>query len=105
MEQVSHFSISHEMGHPMNLPDTDPDLVRANPPTRKPPQPFIVRSFGLTDTGRVRPANEDQFVIVELARTMSVHQTSIPQAKAQYSSHRGHIFLVADGMGGHQAGE
>jgi protein phosphatase len=40
-----------------------------------------------------------------LARTLSVHQTSIPQAKAQYSSHRGHLFLVADGMGGHQAGE
>ena len=36
---------------------------------------------------------------------MSVHQTSVPQAKAQYSSHRGHLFLVADGMGGHQAGE
>ena len=44
-------------------------------------------------------------MIVELARTMSVHQTSVPQAKAQYSSHRGHVFLVADGMGGHRAGD
>jgi PPM family protein phosphatase len=40
-----------------------------------------------------------------LARTISIHQTSVPQPKAQYSSHRGHLFVVADGMGGHQAGE
>jgi protein phosphatase len=36
---------------------------------------------------------------------MYIHETNLSQAKAQYSSHRGHVFLVADGMGGHQAGE
>ena len=87
--------------------NTEPDPSRSTvtlvPPTTD--RPFTVRSFGLTDLGRVRPGNEDHFVIVELARTMSIHQTSVPQAKAQYSSHRGHLFLVADGMGWHQAGE
>src|SRR5262249_55210175 len=36
---------------------------------------------------------------------MYVHETNMPQANAQYSSHRGHVLLVADGMGGHEAGE
>src|ERR1700740_2437266 len=90
----------------MSQPDTERELVHVEPPPRPAPaRPFTVRGFGLTDPGRVRPSNEDHFVIVELARTMSVHQTSVPQAKTQYSSHRGHLFVVADGMGGHQAGE
>src|ERR1043165_1585417 len=90
----------------MSLPNPKQNLdstVSLAPP--KTDRSFTVRSFGLTDLGRVRPANEDHFVIVELARTMTIHQTSVPQAKAQYSSHRGHLFVVADGMGGHQAGE
>lgn len=90
----------------MSLPDTVPITASDERPASPTlPPSCSVRSFGLTDTGRVRPSNEDQFVIVELARTMSVHRTSIPQSKAQYSSHRGHFFVVADGMGGHQAGE
>jgi len=67
--------------------------------------PAVVRSFGLTDRGQVRARNEDNFLIAELARTLWVHETSLEQTQAHYSRSRGHIFLVADGMGGHQAGE
>jgi protein phosphatase len=67
--------------------------------------PFAARSFGLSDRGRVRARNEDHFAIVELAKSMIVHHTSMLQPKAQYSSHRGHVFIIADGMGGHQGGE
>jgi serine/threonine protein phosphatase PrpC len=70
-----------------------------------PAPPVAVRSFGLTDPGRVRPANEDHFLIAELARTLWVRQTSLPQPPTHHGRNRGHVFLVADGVGGHQAGE
>jgi protein phosphatase len=82
-------------------PRTEPEPL----PVPRPRPPFAVRSFGLSDRGQVRPSNEDRFAVVELTRTLYVHQTNLPQAKATYSSHRGHVVLVADGMGGHQAGE
>lgn len=85
---------------------TDPDIACADfPSVPKTDRPFSVRNFGLTATGRVRPDNEDRFVIVELSRTMCVQHTNVPQSKDQASSHRGHLLLVADGMGGAQAGE
>ena len=33
--------------------------------------------FGLTDVGKVREHNEDQFLIADLSRSMLVHQTSL----------------------------
>jgi PPM family protein phosphatase len=56
--------------------------------------PFVVHSFGLSDRGRVRPSNEDRFLIVEVPRTQDAD-----------SNPPGQILLIADGMGGHPAGE
>ena len=67
--------------------------------------PLSVRAFGLTHQGRVRSSNEDQFLIAELTKSMRVLGTSLPQPKTQRSDERGYLFIVADGMGGHQAGE
>jgi protein phosphatase len=69
------------------------------------PPTIAVHAHGLTDRGQVRPANEDHFLIAELVRTLWVRQTSLPQPPTQFGRNRGHIFLVADGMGGHRAGE
>jgi protein phosphatase len=66
---------------------------------------WTVQSFGLTDTGRVRSSNEDQFLIALLTKALQIRQTSLPRSRMQYSNERGYLFLVADGMGGHQAGE
>ena len=70
-------------------------------PTRQ----LSVKSFGVTDCGKVRQSNEDQFLIAELTKAMRVWQTSLPEPKLQVGEERAHLFLVADGMGGHQAGE
>jgi protein phosphatase len=59
----------------------------------------------LSDRGQARPSNEDRFGVVELARAMHVHQTNLPQATPRFGRHRGHAFLVADGMGGHVGGQ
>jgi PPM family protein phosphatase len=73
--------------------------------TPKPPPTLAVKAFGITDTGKVRASNEDQFLIAELTKAMRVWQTSLPEPKVQVGEERAHLFLVADGMGGHRAGE
>ncbi|MEO6597809.1 MAG: protein phosphatase 2C domain-containing protein, partial [Planctomycetota bacterium] len=69
------------------------------------PASLLVKAFGVTDRGIVRPTNEDQFLIAELSKAMQVWQTSLPEPMVQLADESAHLFLVADGMGGHRAGE
>jgi hypothetical protein len=57
-----------------------------------PPQEIDLVAVKLTDTGRVRPHNEDH---------VDLYVPPDPSQRAR----KGAIYLVADGMGGHQAGE
>ena len=66
-----------------------------------------VETCGMTDIGRVRTNNEDQFLIAQLSKSLLIDQTSLKahDHTRLISRKQGHLFLVADGMGGAPAGE
>lgn len=63
--------------------------------------------FGLTDRGRVRERNEDQFLLADLTKSLKIRATSVPEeiSGALGGKEHGKLFLVADGMGGQAGGE
>jgi protein phosphatase len=66
---------------------------------------LIVRAFGATDRGRVRSKNEDQYLIAEVGTLMRVQQSSVLQSGPHAGSIQGRLLVVADGIGGANAGD
>src|SRR5262249_15296508 len=64
-------------------------------------------AYGRSDVGKVRPVNEDQFLIGDLSRSMLIHQTTLDHEEHSrlFGGSQGQLLLVADGMGGHAAGK
>jgi PPM family protein phosphatase len=87
-----------------------PPAPRATPQNGEQPRqararPLVVQSYGLTHPGRERATNQDHFVCATLTRALWIKQSSLPQADVHYADDQGHLFIVADGMGGAQGGE
>ena len=63
-------------------------------------------SAGRTDIGKKRETNQDQYLIADLNKSMLVQSTSLNlEAQSRlYGMSHGKLFMVADGMGGHQGG-
>lgn len=68
-------------------------------------EPLTIVIHGQTDVGRARKINEDQFVIVQLSKELKVAQSSVNESGKPLTQECGHLFAVADGMGGHAGGE
>ena len=62
---------------------------------------------GMTDIGKVRVRNEDQFLVATLSKTLEVSHSSleIGEDARLFGNSQGLLLLVADGMGGHAAGD
>ena len=61
---------------------------------------------GKSDCGLKRSSNQDCYLVADLTRSLRVESTNLPlQTPSRLCGGPfGHLFLVADGMGGHQAG-
>lgn len=66
-----------------------------------------IDSFGITDQGKVRETNQDNFLIVEVRKSVDVQYSSLsPDAlKDRFGEADGHLFVVADGVGGRPDGD
>jgi serine/threonine protein phosphatase PrpC len=81
--------------------DTNNETSLADPP----PAGLDLSASGLTDRGRERPNNEDQFIIADVRRVLHIQQSSIPQPESLLGGALGHLLVVADGIGGHRSGD
>ena len=63
--------------------------------------------FGLTDRGKVRPSNDDNFLIVEVRKSVDVQHSSLSdEALAnRFGAAGGYLFVVADGVGSGPEGD
>ncbi|MBK6458555.1 MAG: serine/threonine-protein phosphatase [Gemmatimonadetes bacterium] len=64
--------------------------------------PVMVDVFALSDVGRTRDHNEDAFVVADLSNGAPLQFDKVLR---QPAGPVGHLFMVADGMGGAAAGE
>jgi protein phosphatase len=71
------------------------------------PNFVFVNADGLSEQGSSRTSNEDQFLIASLTRQLGVVRSSLDeQVCSDLGAHsQGWVLMVADGMGGHAAGE
>jgi protein phosphatase len=91
--------------------DSDTDLPPPFPASalseRSEVRANVTIDFGAaSDPGRVRPNNEDHFLVARMDRVMQTLSTNLPSGSVpERQTETAYGLLVADGMGGHVAGE
>ena len=69
--------------------------------------PVSVDAFGLTDKGKVRPGNEDHFVVADIRRSVSMLSGSLSAEAVinRIGTSTAYLLAVADGVGGGPDGD
>lgn len=68
--------------------------------------PVQIELGAMSHTGKVRPNNEDHYLVASFERSMKALLTSLPEADIpRHCADTGYGLLVADGMGGAAGGE
>ena len=64
--------------------------------------PIQIDAFGLSDLGKMRKENEDQFLVASLQKSMQVRHTSLDMFTAMADTEKtgAYLLVVADGVGG-----
>jgi len=77
------------------------------PPTSRRPRDDEIDVYGLTHRGKVRPDNQDHFLIGQLRGRLEVKASSLPstQRLPLEEERVGSFMIVADGVGGGHKGE
>jgi len=66
----------------------------------------VVDIGAASHAGRVRPNNEDSYLVLSANRSLETLRTNLPAGRIpMWSAERAYGFAVADGVGGQQAGE
>ncbi len=75
--------------------------------TPRKPRDDEIDVHGLTHVGRVRATNEDQFLLASIHKRVQLHATSLPEGHGLplHEERLAFIAMVADGVGGLEAGE
>jgi protein phosphatase len=98
MNQTTEFKPSDDSSEKSTVILTAEDLDR--------PVPVRVDLAGLSHVGKVRPNNEDQFLIARMRKSLEVLASTQPyEGDAALPDREGYFMMVADGMGGRAGGE
>lgn len=86
----------------------DSDDTQASPAPIPERTPASIRADvgAITHRGLVRDANEDAYVVFRVGRYLERVMSSIPESElGSRFEGAGHLMIVADGLGGHEAGD
>jgi serine/threonine protein phosphatase PrpC len=66
-----------------------------------------IDSFGISDPGKVRESNQDNFLIVDVSKSVDVRHSSLSSSALanRFGTQGGSLFAVADGVGGGPDGD